>query len=406
MAALINLSKLRGDAKTPGVVYAISTSLGGVGLAEVAGRAVEATYAAGLLMQAIAFRSRLESLPRSMVTTVRFQPAKLFSWLPAQYYYSMKRATLDRAARRYVRRHSPALVHGWTNECLVTLQAAREAEAIVVLERNLCHPLHSRSILRAEYASRGIDWPPSPYPWFKRFDHWHREQTLALQECDLADYILVPSTFAYETFRTRGYPEDKLVLIPRGADVERFQPGASPPGLFRVLFVGQVCFRKGVPYLLEAWDRLQLPRAELVLAGSVHEEMRPILSRYAHLTNLRVVGFTDPAPLLADSTVFCFPSLHEGSAKVTYEALAAGLPLIVTPEAGSVVRDGQEGLLIPPREVEPLMAALEHLYAHPAQVKEMALLARQRAQEFTWEDYARRLVEFYRRALTKPGGQG
>ena len=386
----------------PGIVYASAAALGGVGVSEVVGHAVDAAYQAGLLQQVVVFRNRQNCVPDRMVKTVRFQPFKLLSWLPARYYYSMRRDTLDRAAARYVRRRGAALVHGWTNECLTTMEAARQTGAVAVVERNFCHPRQSLEIMAAEYAGRGVPWPPPPQPWLRFWDHWTREQTRALEEFALADYILVPSQFAYETFINQGHAPEKLVLIPRGVDVHRFQPGLPPEDVFRVLFVGLLGFRKGVPYLLEAWERLGLKDAELVLVGSVHDEIRPILRAYEHLPNLKIVGFhPDPAALFAQSTVFCFPSLDEGSAKVTYEALAAGLPLITTPEAGSVARDGREGIIIPPRQVEPLMAALERLYRNRAEVREMSQQARRRALDFTWDHYRRHLVDFYRQVLKR-----
>jgi len=385
---------------TPSIVYAAATALGGVGLAEVAGQAVRAIYNAGLLQQAVVFRNRQPGIPDTLVSTVRFQPAKLLSWLPARYYYSLRRSTLDRAAARYLRRHPAALVHGWTHECLQTLGVARRLGIPAILERNYCHPLQSLAILGQEYASRGLAFPPSPHPWLKNWDHWTRERTRALQECDSADYILLPSRFAYNTFIQQGHQPSKLVLIPRGVDPARFHPAPSPDGVFRVLFVGQLCFRKGVPYLLEAWRRLRLPRAELILAGSVHDEIKPLLAACADLADVTIPGFVrDPAALFSAATVFCFPSLDEGSAKVTYEALAAGLPLITTPEAGSVAREGKEGLLIPPRQVEPLMAALERLYTRPEELREMSGQARRRIADFTWDLYRQRLVAFYQRVL-------
>ena len=68
---------------------------------------------------------------------------------------------------------------------------------------------------------------------------------------------------------------------------------------------------------------------------------------------------------MAAADVFVFPSLFEGSAVVTYEALACGLPSVVTPNAGSVVRDGLEGFVVPPRDVEALAARMEQLGDDP-----------------------------------------
>ncbi len=380
-----------------GIVYAIATALGGVGLAEVAGRAVAAVHGAGLLQQAVAFRNRLADLPASCLYLVRFQPCKLFSWLPSRYYYSMKRSTLDRAAARYIRRHGAAVVHGWTHECLETLRAAREVGAVAVVERNYCHPEASLAIMAAEYASRGLAWPPAPHPWLKSWDHWTWEKTRALQEFESADFILLPSQFAYDTFRERRYPPEKLVLMLRGVDVVRFHPKPRADGVFRVLFVGQLGIRKGVLYLLEAWQRLELKKAELILVGAVHEELTPFLAPYRARPDVKIMGFQkDPASLFAASTVFCFPSLDEGAAKVTFEAMAAGLPVITTPQAGSVVRDGLDGFLVSPRNAEVLAEKLLYLYHHPEAAAEMGRSARRYIESFTWQRYGESLLKFYR----------
>jgi glycosyltransferase involved in cell wall biosynthesis len=96
--------------------------------------------------------------------------------------------------------------------------------------------------------------------------------------------------------------------------------------------------------------------------------------------------------------VFTFPTIEEGSALVTYEALACGLPVVTTPNAGSVVRDGVEGLLVPIRNVEALAAALECLRADERLRREMGRAARARAEEFTWDGYGETLARVLRQA--------
>ena len=95
---------------------------------------------------------------------------------------------------------------------------------------------------------------------------------------------------------------------------------------------------------------------------------------------------------MATADVFVFPSLFEGSAVVTYEALASGLPTLVTPEAGSVVREGSEGFLVPPADVEALAEAMERLGSDPALRESMAVAARARAEEFDWPRYHLALI--------------
>jgi len=90
--------------------------------------------------------------------------------------------------------------------------------------------------------------------------------------------------------------------------------------------------------------------------------------------------------------VFLLPSLCEGSATATYEALAYGLPVICTPNTGSVVRNGIEGFIVPPAEVSPIVERLEELSADADLLVRMSHAALERAREFTLESYAQRLL--------------
>jgi glycosyltransferase involved in cell wall biosynthesis len=90
--------------------------------------------------------------------------------------------------------------------------------------------------------------------------------------------------------------------------------------------------------------------------------------------------------------VFLLPSICEGSATVTYEAMAAGLPVICTPNTGSVVRDGVEGFIVPVRDAKMIAERIEQLAANPEQRARMADNALVRADHFTLEAYGRRLL--------------
>ncbi|MGH8102620.1 MAG: glycosyltransferase [Chthoniobacterales bacterium] len=94
----------------------------------------------------------------------------------------------------------------------------------------------------------------------------------------------------------------------------------------------------------------------------------------------------------ARADIVVLPSLAEGSAAVIYEALAAGLPIVTTPEAGSVVRDGIEGRIVPSRDPEALANAIAETVEDREKRERMAYAARERAREFTWERYGERLI--------------
>ena len=183
--------------------------------------------------------------------------------------------------------------------------------------------------------------------------------------------------------------------------MDRFRPGQRP-SKFRAIFSGALIERKGIHHLLEAWSRLNLKDAELWLLGSVHEEAKPHLKKFWR-DKIKVVGFVrDPENYLNQGTVYVFPSQWEGSAKTVYEAAASGLPAITTREAGDVVRDGIEGIIVNPGDVTAIAAALEHLYHHPELVEQMGEAARRRVVEnFTWDHYRERLLDAYATAIKK-----
>src|SRR5262249_3767339 len=106
---------------------------------------------------------------------------------------------------------------------------------------------------------------------------------------------------------------------------------------------------------------------------------------------------------MAAADVFVFPSLFEGSAVVTYEALACGLPSIVTPNAGAVVRDGVEGFVVPPRDVAALADRMERLGSDLQLRATCAAAARARALEFDWPRYHAVLAHAIAQTLGQAG---
>jgi glycosyltransferase involved in cell wall biosynthesis len=280
------------------------------------------------------------------------------------------------------------LFHVWSNHGLRCVQRAKALGAITVVERASAHPVTQYELLEREFARHGL-----------RFSHAIAPIRRSAREMELADYILIPSDFARQSCLAQGLQEAKLIQVPFGVDVRRFRPRdhARNRSPFRALFVGQISLQKGVAYLLEAWKALHWVDAELWLVGRVSPEMRRLLRRYAEKT-IRLHGYVaDPSALYRRADVFVFPSLQEGSALATYEALASGLPVLTTPHSGSVARDGQEGIVVPIRSASRLAGALERLRSDDRMRADMGQAARIRAKQFTWRAYGDRLVRQYRR---------
>jgi glycosyltransferase involved in cell wall biosynthesis len=193
-----------------------------------------------------------------------------------------------------------------------------------------------------------------------------------------------------------------VVVTPRAADDTAFYPAASPPERFAVLFAGDIGLRKGLPYLLEAWDRLALPGAELWLAGRVRSDGRFLAERYGQRDDVRFPGHVADMPALYRQASICvLPSLSEGSAKVLYEAMASGLPIVYTTACGAVAQNGVEGIQVPARDVDALALAIERLYQDADLRRAMGQAGVRLMAEYTWEHARARWLRLYHSLLAE-----
>ncbi|AFZ21387.1 glycosyltransferase family 4 protein [Allocoleopsis franciscana] len=209
------------------------------------------------------------------------------------------------------------------------------------------------------------------------------------QEIQLADHIFAPSSFVQNSLLEAGIKKEKISVVTFGAPIDYFQPQPKNDPLFRVLFVGRVGPRKGVHYLLKAWQELKFPQSELLLVG-INDFPEGWLERYTG--QIRYISSVPHASLnqyYSSANVLVIPSLVEGLALVQLEALACGIPLITTPNAGGsdIITDGIEGFIVNIRDTEMLKEKLEWCYQHPLELAEMGRAARRQAEQLTWERY-------------------
>jgi glycosyltransferase involved in cell wall biosynthesis len=374
------------------LLYSIFARIGGSGLDTDAFETLRASYRGGFLGRAVAYDNRQSEIPARYIHSLRWHPVRLISFLDRPYYYGAKKKYLDWIVSRHLATGHYDLFHSWSGDCLQSLRVAHKLGIPSIVEIPTWHRDRGKVV-----ADRAPSGPPAADRTWKENLLQTRERFL--EEYDLATLLFVLSEKAADTFRVQGFPEEKLFYLPRGVDVERFKPGVRPP-IFRAVFSGALIERKGIHHLLEAWHRLDLKDAELWLVGSVHDEAKPHLEKYWR-DNIRVVGFArDPETYLSQGTVHIFPSQCEGSAKVVYEAAACGLPQITTREAGDVVNDGVEGIIIQPGNVGELAAAILELYRHPEKVERMSEAARRRVVDnFTWDHFRARLLTAYEKAM-------
>jgi alpha-maltose-1-phosphate synthase len=228
------------------------------------------------------------------------------------------------------------------------------------------------------------------------------ERALGRQEAEyaLADAITVPSEFARRSFIEMGISPEKIVKIPYGVQLSRFRPTESPnPDSFDILFAGSVSLRKGVPYLLQAFQMLKHPRKRLRMVGSVDPDALTVLRRLG-LGDVEVLGSL-PQPELAEymssSHVMVLPSIEEGLALVQAQAMACGCPLISSVNTGGedLFEDGVEGFLVPIRSPEAIHDRLSQLANDPALQQRMSAAALARVQSLGgWAAYGENYTAF------------
>jgi glycosyltransferase involved in cell wall biosynthesis len=281
------------------------------------------------------------------------------------------------------------VVVAFADFALRTMRRARQLAAVSIVERGSAHILLQKEIMEEEHR-RFSDTPV-------RIDE--RLVAKQLQEYEEADYIAVPSTFARDSYLARGVPPDKLICVPIGVDLERFQAVPKTDRVFRILAVAGG-LRKGCQYLLEAVRQLRLPNCEVLLLGGAGGELDRVLAKYRDL--FRDVGKIPHHELYrwySQGSVFVSPSVEDGWGLVVNEAMACGLPVICSTNTGArdMVRDGVDGYVVATRDVAALKDRLLYLHAHEHERTAMAQSALQRVREFTWDRYGERIAREYRR---------
>lgn len=323
----------------------------------------------------------------AFVAAMRLAPTRR-GWATA--IMDHRNARFDEATASLIRRDRPDLVIGYDTSAIRTLRSARAVGSVAVLNQVIGHLAVGRKTL-AEEAERN--------PAFADSLNFHAPDWL-VEQCTLealaADHVFAPSPYVRDTLLEVGVPADRIALLPYGVRVERFKPPEKPreDGIFRVLYVGQLSQRKGLSYLLDAWAKLKLPNAELVLVGGIvgsGDGFRPYAGQFRHVRNL---PHHEVADLYRTADIMAYPSLHEGSALAILEAMASGLPIVTTPNSGSLVQDGVDGFITQMRDVDALASRIEELYRNPEKRQKMGKAACANAQNYSWDHYRVRLKGF------------
>jgi glycosyltransferase involved in cell wall biosynthesis len=242
---------------------------------------------------------------------------------------------------------------------------------------------------------------------------------MTVQNYNRAACLIACSNFVKETIQSHIDDPQKLVVIPNGADAERFRPTPQAkaraaldlnPDEFVVLYTGGLVLPKGVDVLLRAFAGGLAQRADTRLvfvgAGPQAQPLENLAAQLGVAHRVTLAGYRPVEELpdwYAACDVFALPSQSEGLSISVLEAMASGRPVVTTPpDVGDhdAVEDDVNGLLCPYGDVDALAMALLALAQSPDRVRQMGAAARRKVERcFSWPVVARQIVDVYARIL-------
>jgi glycosyltransferase involved in cell wall biosynthesis len=272
-------------------------------------------------------------------------------------------------------------------------KAAQKRGAIYVCDRGCSHMGWKEALLESEYDRVGLKWPGKPMTYNREMDEYEQ-----------ADLIVVPSTFAYNSFVESGVERSKLAVVPYGVNLDVFgSVERNVDGVFEVLFVGALSVRKGAHDLLDAFKALEYSNKRLTIVGVISNEIRSALGVRLKDQNIRCLGAVSQANLkqiMGRSDVLVLPSIEDGFGMVLVEALACGCPVVATTNTGApdLITDGIEGFIVPIRSPLILADRLQRLADNLELRHKMAAAALRTANNSGgWQQYGDAMAILYRR---------
>ncbi|MBK8816014.1 MAG: glycosyltransferase family 4 protein [Methylococcaceae bacterium] len=280
----------------------------------------------------------------------------------------------------------------WPSTSLALFKKIKSNGNIIVMENINCHQHTSLKILQAEYASLGIT------------DNKLNEASIEKSskdessKLDLCDFVFTPSVNVTNSLLDSGVAPEKIISSSYGLsddEIFPYQLRKKKEGEpLTAIFVGRVGIRKGIHLLLDYWVNANIDGV-LKIYGNIEKTAEAIIKPYLNHSKIQFVGFTkDIKQCYRDADFFILPSLEEGSPLVTYLALGAGLPCLVSPMGGAgVVKDGLSGSIIDPYDKEGWINAIRSIVFNNALRESQSKAAHQSADYFLWKNVGQRRAD-------------
>ena len=270
----------------------------------------------------------------------------------------------------------------WPGITLKTYKSIKNRGRKIIFESVNTHASNIKTILNAEYAR--LKLPAT---------HGITQQSTEeeLEKLALSDYIYTCSPLMTAAYLDIGIPSSKLLKTSYGLSQSAILGDLRPkhylePHMPTFIFVGSIGVRKGVHLLLEYWTKAKL-NAKLKLVGSIEDALKPLVNQYLADDSIEHIPFTSDLPSIYKSAdVFILPSLEEGSPLVTYMALGASLPVIVSPMGGGgIIEDGENGFVIAPHDENRWIDCMRLMSESQELREKLSVHSKIKALNYVWD---------------------
>lgn len=297
---------------------------------------------------------------------------------------------LDQAGADYLKKNHGRLkirgLYAYEDGAERSFEVARELGLRRIYDLPIAYWQTAQRLLR-EQAQRCPQWEPTLGGTRDSEDKLARKT----RELDFAETVICPSAFVFDSLPEEARTSKKCVIAPFGSPPQADKSNKTHPSAdkMRFLFAGALTQRKGLADLFAAMKLVRSAQAELIVMGS------PILPMSFYRKEFPDFVYEPPRPhpavlrLMRTCDVLILPSILEGRALVQQEAMACGLPLIVTRNAGGedLIIEGKTGFLVPAGAPEAIAEKIDWFLKNRGQLPTMSSAARAKAAELTWPAY-------------------
>lgn len=303
---------------------------------------------------------------------------------------------LDAKTAKELSFSSLKFIHAYEDGAFNTFRKAKELGIQCSYELPIAHWATNRRLL-AEEAERYPEWETTLETTCEPEEKLLKKE----EELRLADRITCPSEFVMESIpaeiRNRvpcqispfGSPRNPPLPTPRKREKKQDKS-------LKTLFVGSMSQRKGLADIFEAMKLLKKEPVQLSILGKPSMPMEFYREQCTNFKYYHACTNQGVQQIMKEHDVLVLPSIIEGRALVQQEALACGIPLIVTPNAGGkdLIEEGMTGHLVPIRSPEKIAEKIISCLESNLSKLDRSIICQEKARAFSWNSYAQKIIDF------------